>query len=1277
MDSETNTTKPTSYEMEQSMGFGSFKVALAGLLKLEIILHLATYFEYPPAKISELRETPGEKGLVMATLMEERGQINSNDISPLLLALDKLKLFGIMSSTRHLFELHTGKKNPEPLPKPQSRGKTKLFLEYLRSTYTLWFNKIQPIPYIRDHVACVDDIYIETGMEVTKRSPSNEKDLNPDVGSRTKKLKSYRDVFSDNVISSNRVILHGDAGYGKSCFTLKAAHDWCTENILSPLKDVGIFILLPLRLLGDISSLFLAISLLLMPGESRLTEDDIMEVLNNSCSVVIVLDGYDEYPDKDSGVGTDIIKLTAGTMFANFKVITCTRSSCIPQDLDPRTVFIRLTGFDDNAKNEYIHRAVVGEDNEEAADRIKRLLSSSHVISDICQVPLFCVMFAHIANEEEDLVKFTSVTTFFRYMLTCFYNHMWRKKDTASSKKRNESPADHTKLNKVVFNDLTGSTQQIVWDKHEFKNKIGSKCYDELIEIGILLEDEVMEVNNTPGVSVHEHIRRREIVRFYHKLFAEWYAANYLADCAGSIFTFWLNTTFERVNPLDLQFVFRFACGLNTKASQRIIEYLRKIDDGQSFASLCFFEQMGSEEDIIDTAKQMCSDGMVIGCSDSRLLQRSNIQILDIASKGQIPVTYLQLKDSFRKIDGSNIILSSGLDLPCPLSVATMSIIRTSDDLENVRVRNEEHSFQNEQESEDVTVSQDTVTKLLQYGLKSRALKELTFEGHMLPLSFPPESIPDLQSKDIKISWKLLNFEFRLDLQSGNWKMDDIETIRKTILPTVSLENFISRKRETATILLLANGTYHNMGIPCLHFLGSFDTIYDKNIKLQSGLVVACPTSVKRVHLAATGNESSRCHEDRALTEEDVLAIFQYSLQSQTLAEIIFEDYLLPLKFDHDRIQEELKSRRIKVYWRLNHRQCFLELESGLWKHHDVHYVQSIRDTCSRTVKFTKNQKASLQYSNIQLLVIASNHDIQIHGLHLIHTFGTTDGITLSLRSGVAVPKVSVKSIRITKQYTDSSTADENEINEEQIEGLLQYGLQSEYFCKLSFQECLLPLTFRPLSEELQTKARAVRVSWCLCDRKFLLDSESGQWKVKKADMASLQDRCSRDIFIENTASVLRQRSTIQELVIASNNTIPIRRLCLRGSFQDIDGEDIVLTTGLRLQILTSVETIEIRAEGREISDEVIGGILKYANQSHNLKEMKFYHCLLPFSIPVPDIRESLRSKKVIVYWYPSYNLGHNYQLHLHSGHWLRAGLVEITDKQYDEEVDHVRSIRR
>lgn len=104
------------------VGFGRFKVALAGLLKLEIILHLATYFEYPPAKISELRETPGEKGLLMATLMEERGQINPNDISPLLLALDKLKLLGIMSSTRDLFVLHTGKKNPEPLPKPQSTG---------------------------------------------------------------------------------------------------------------------------------------------------------------------------------------------------------------------------------------------------------------------------------------------------------------------------------------------------------------------------------------------------------------------------------------------------------------------------------------------------------------------------------------------------------------------------------------------------------------------------------------------------------------------------------------------------------------------------------------------------------------------------------------------------------------------------------------------------------------------------------------------------------------------------------------------------------------------------------------------------------------------------------------------------------------------------------------------------------------------------------------------------------------------------------------------------
>ncbi|PIK38098.1 hypothetical protein BSL78_25063 [Apostichopus japonicus] len=194
---------------------------------------------------------------------------------------------------------------------------------------------------------------------------------------------------------------------------------------------------------------------------------------------------------------------------------------------------------------------------------------------------------------------------------------------------------NHPKLNKQLFDALTGKNQQMFWQKNDFKNNVGDGCYNELITIGILLEEDILKINDTPGMAAVSVIQRTTVVRFYHKLFAEWYAANYLSKCAGSMEhgALWFQKEFEKINPVDLQFVFRFACGLNKKASSRIIKYLKGIKDGQSFAILCFFEQVGETDDVVAMVKDLLTGGVTITSTDSRLLQRSTIQILDIAAK--------------------------------------------------------------------------------------------------------------------------------------------------------------------------------------------------------------------------------------------------------------------------------------------------------------------------------------------------------------------------------------------------------------------------------------------------------------------------------------------------------------------------------------------------------------------------------------------------------------------------------------------------------------------
>ncbi|PIK62359.1 putative NLR family CARD domain-containing protein 4 [Apostichopus japonicus] len=98
----------------------------------------------------------------------------------------------------------------------------------------------------------------------------------------------------------NRRIIEGEPGYGKSTLTLQLAYDWCNGVQASPLADVEILILLRLRQLGNVPSIYRAIKRYLVPKEPRVKERDIKEILESCKSVAFQLDGYDEYPGRDT-----------------------------------------------------------------------------------------------------------------------------------------------------------------------------------------------------------------------------------------------------------------------------------------------------------------------------------------------------------------------------------------------------------------------------------------------------------------------------------------------------------------------------------------------------------------------------------------------------------------------------------------------------------------------------------------------------------------------------------------------------------------------------------------------------------------------------------------------------------------------------------------------------------------------------------------------------------------------------------------------------------------
>ncbi|XP_071851008.1 uncharacterized protein [Apostichopus japonicus] len=1232
--------------------FGSFKVALADVLTVTTVLQLATFFEYTPVIIEELG-TAVSAGLLMIRYMEERGQIKPTNILTLLSALKKMCLFGTEERVKKLYEEHTGRLcSSDGQSKAQEEGKLKTFTNSLKHTYALWYNRIQPIPYIREKIFCVDDIYVESGLELVHQ-PSSFKHVSQSFAeSGLVSLKSFRDIFDSDIIPSNRILLEGDPGYGKSTLTLQAAYDWCLGNVASPLKNVAVFILLPLRLLGNISSIFEAIRFVLMPKESLLTDDDIGEILRNSLSVIIVLDGFDEYPDKNSVIETDVINMIAGKMFPNVKVVVSTRSSSLPTCLDPATVIIRLTGFGDKSRDEYIQRTVTGGDLE-ASKRITNALNSSPILNDICQVPIFCVLFSHVANDQKGVIEFSSVTSFFKYVIDCFYSHMW-KKDLKEPIQ--ESIREYSKLNRLAFDGLTGKTQMIAWPKRTFIDTVGKGCYEELSNIGILIVDKTHEIINEPEEYDIHHTKQSELVRFYHKLFAEWYAARYLSSYAGSFWPLWLKPKLNKINPVDLQFVFRFACGLNKKASGRIIKYLKSVEVGASFASLCLFEQPDDPEEVVETVKGLCSDGMIIRSSDSRLLQRSNIQLLDIASRKKIEVPCLHIDHSFKVARQNEVTLESGLSLPVLLSVRKL-----------VFTTQAEHE-----------ITKENMFGVVQYGQRCLQLKTLAFHGKfVLPLFLTEKTLKsNMNARSITVFWQLLEYVFQLDVSSGKWQLsstesltsgivepeEDLEMLKSICSGGMALRRTDSRLLQRANIQFLEIASRKKIGVPCLQLDHSFKVAQQNEVTLESGLSVPVSLSIEKLVFKTPAE-----HE---ISQENMLGVVKYGQRCLQLKTLAFHgQFVLPLSLTVEKLKSNMNSRSITVFWQLLEYVFQLDVSSGKWRLSSTESLTSgivqpeedlemLKSVCSGGMALRRTDSRLLQRANIQFLEIASRNKIPLSCL-VLDTFREAEQHSITLENGNHVPALS------TLEEIQIRTETKIEFTQEQVIGLLCYAQTCQKLKKISFIDCLVPLCF-PNDSLWPCASDKLRVLWKPGEQELDLNFTRGRWMVESQEYLTLEPKdhhsltkmCSGTVTLNTNDTKEYHRSVIMLLQIAASQQIQITSLLLK-SFSSADKNHLILESRNRVPLLPTLKELQIKTNlGKEFTQDQVIGLFCFAQQCQQLKTLSLVDCLLPLSLPIGSLSSLTKLRDIQVSWKPS-----TPDLHLDSsrGKWVLNSKEGIT----------------
>ncbi|KAJ8051017.1 NLR family CARD domain-containing protein 4 [Holothuria leucospilota] len=630
------------------------------------------------------------------------------------------------------------------------------FLKEIKGKYQDLCYAVQPIPYIKDRLYCVNNVFIEGEIEVLhKEQEIYKRDM-------WTKLGTYQNALSNLKEKSKRIILEGEPGYGKSTVALQFAFDWCNQSPKSALEHVDILILLRLRQLGGVHSIYRAIKDFILPSQTSLNEEDITDILDNSKSVLVILDGFDEYPNQDNETNTDIIKIIAGEMFKDFMVITTTRSSFLPKEYPPLTTRIRLNGFDEEARIKYLRKAVISDDDG-SVGKIQERLNENPILSDLCQIPLHFVIFAHIIYERKILWQVNSVTSFFRFMISCFFSHMRNKMEGENVRKYNFE-RDHSNLDLVAFEGLVGDWKRIVWRRDALKSKIGLRLYDQYVRIGILVEEELIDFRDAPVLSTANsgsHIVQQynKEVRFFHKLFCEWYAAHHLADYIQQNPNSDLTLYLKHLNPFDVQYLYRFACGLNSESAEDVINYLSDIEGGKKFAILCLLEQNGMTDNIKERIRQLCFEGVIISSFDSLLLQRSSLQLLELASRNNISIEHLDI-DYLESVDVSKFTIRNKSGLVITSNLPFRRLVITLYDRK---------------------ITEDEVIDIFKFSAHCSSLLELKFDC-CLPDSLVKVNaniLRGLTTRNVKVKYQGSRYElpmYILNLHTGRWmrESDDL-----------------------------------------------------------------------------------------------------------------------------------------------------------------------------------------------------------------------------------------------------------------------------------------------------------------------------------------------------------------------------------------------------------------------------------------------------------------------------------------------------------------------
>ena len=405
----------------------------------------------------------------------------------------------------------------------------------------------------------IHEIYTRLSLVKEEQTPA---------GSSQAGLNHYTDVLTENKngLPSNRILVQGQTGIGKSTFVKKLAMDWAEldENRLTDeqraiLKKFELAVIIDLKKVSKYQNLrdIISASHIFADEDTAMKDGLLSYITHNQDKVLLVFDGYDEYR---FGSNSEIFEIFKGNKLRNCCVLITTRISKADELKEFKDVHAEITGFSEEDMHSFTVRML--------SDRVQASALRSYLrnrnLYDLARVPLLLLFFCTLWKKGSAQSFPDSKTTLYIEIVQYVLDHNESKCSPANFRKVEDFKEILAEIGKVALECL-------IKDDHVFE-------YDQLSHaIRICEESRIIGLLQVSEYS--ENLRPAGMVSFIHKSIQEFLAAwyiNYRCVPEGN-----LGEINDRTRTLDdcrsLENVFQFVCGLSDDGAVKVFEHLKSV----------------------------------------------------------------------------------------------------------------------------------------------------------------------------------------------------------------------------------------------------------------------------------------------------------------------------------------------------------------------------------------------------------------------------------------------------------------------------------------------------------------------------------------------------------------------------------------------------------------------------------------------------------------------------------------------------------------------------